>query len=119
MIQFYFSVEVATTEKISQLSTSACGALGDIFRCGPLPLPVGDLSTVSDEAKTKEHRDTVKDVFTWGDDEATQIDLVTRLSKLLKSAKEIKVTNILLACARMYACMYGYSCLCVFSGSQY
>lgn len=85
-----FPVEVAATAKISQLLTSACGALGEIFRSGPLSQPVGDLSILSDQSKDKEWEETVKDVLTCSEDELTQLDLVTCLSKLLKSAKEIK-----------------------------
>ena len=78
---------------------SACGALGETFRTAPLPLPVGDLSTLSDQNKdnNQEWEETLKRVLTCSKDELTQLDLVMCLSKLLKSAKEIKacmhVTN--------------------------
>lgn len=89
---YLFPVEVATTAKISQLSTLACGALGETFRSGPLPFPVGNLSILSDQSRDtdQEWEETLKHVLTCCKDELTQLELVICLSKLLKSAKEIK-----------------------------
>lgn len=68
---------------------SACSALGDIFRSGPLPLPEGPGVQSGDKGETGEMHPL--DIVTCNDDELTQQDLVTCLSKILKSAKEIKV----------------------------
>lgn len=85
------TVEVASTAMISQLSMSACSALGDIFRSGPLPLPVGPGDQSTDKGETGDKQPQFEDVMTHGDNELTQRVLVTCLSKILKSAREIKV----------------------------
>lgn len=79
-------VTVASTAKISQLSMSACSALGDIFRSGPLPLPEGRAGGQSGDKEGD-------DIVTGNDDELSQQMLVTCLSKILKSAKEVKVMD--------------------------
>ena len=96
----YTAVEVATTAKISQLCTSACGALGDIFRSGPLPLPLGPMD-LEGKLGTPEATEVIKDILSRDDSdggELTQLDLVLSLSKLLVSAKEIKVSVLLSVC---------------------
>ena len=76
---------------------SACASLGEILRSGPLPLPTGrDLSSSASLSDTGEggedkREQNIKDVLTGKGNELTQQDLVTCLSKLLKSAKDIKV----------------------------
>ena len=77
---------------------SACSALGDIFRSGPLPLPpegpaAGGQS--GDKGDTGEKQSLAKDMTTGNDDELSQQDLVTCLSKILQSAKEIKVCTVI------------------------
>ena len=83
-------VVLASTAKISQLSMSACSALGDIFRSGPLPLLPGGPAAAGDQSGDN-GPSSVKDIVTGSDDELSQQDLVTCLSKILQSAKEIKV----------------------------
>ena len=87
----HFIVEVASTAKISQLSMLACSALGDIFRSGPLPFPEGDPLGEKDGELVQA---LIMAVSTGIDGELTQRNLVTCLSKLLKSAKEIKVLKV-------------------------
>ena len=70
---------------------SACSALGDIFRSGPLPLPVEPQDQSADKGETTEEQPQVEDVVTHDDNELTQRALVTCLNKILKSAREIKV----------------------------
>ena len=72
---------------------SACSALGDIFRNGPLPLPEGPGGQSGDKGETGEKKPL--DVVTCDDDVLTQRDLVTCLSKILKSAKETKVCTVI------------------------
>ena len=101
------SVEVATTAKISQLCTSACGALGDIVRSRPLPLPLGDLPVdLEGKLGTPEATEVIKGVLNRGDSgsELTQVYLVLSLSKLLTSAKEIKASVCLSVCTFKNEC---------------
>ena len=86
-------VVLASTAKISQLSMSACSALGDIFRSGPLPLPPKGPAAAGDQSG--DNGASVKGIVTGSDDELSQRDLVTCLSKILQSAKEIKVCIII------------------------
>ena len=88
----YTAVDIANSAKVSQLCTSACGALGDMFRSGPLPLPIGDLPTdLEEKFGTPKAKEAVKVLLGRSGDELTQLDLVLYLSNLLMSAKEIKV----------------------------
>ena len=87
---------------------SACGALGDIFRSGPLSLPTGDPSGSSDKGKD-EGEQMEEDVLT--SSELTQLDLVKCLSNMLKTTKEIKVKkNMCLTRLCVCVCV----CVCVF-----
>ena len=72
---------------------SACSALGDIFRSGPLPLPPEGSAAAGDQSG--DNGASVKGIVTGNDDELSQRDLVTCLSKILQSAKEIKVCIII------------------------
>ena len=94
-----FIVDVAFSARISQLSLSACSALGDIFRSGPLPLPVGSRPQSAKDNGEREREvqppSSIKDDMVCSStDELTQRDLVSSLSKILKSAKEIKVRTL-------------------------
>lgn len=75
---------------------SACSALGDIFRSGPLPLPGGPGGQSGDVGDGEEKQPLVKeDIVTCSDDVLSQQDLVACLSKILQSAKEIKVCRLI------------------------
>jgi hypothetical protein len=88
---------LASAAKISQLSMSACSALGDIFRSGPLPLPPGGgpVDQSGGKGDTGEKQPSIEDIVTGRNDELNQRDLVSCLSKILQSAKEIKVCTVI------------------------
>ena len=91
---------------------------------------MGDLSPSSGEGKAEASDTDTTDVLTLSEGLLTQRDIVTSLSKLLKSAKESKVLcetflcmrlcfvsvnvmNILCMRTRVCVCVYVHLCLCV------
>lgn len=74
---------------MSQLSSSACSALGDIFRSGPLPLLDGGEQVVSDDSGSNNEQ-----VLNVSQEELTKKTLVNVLCKKFKSGKEVKVGTV-------------------------
>lgn len=56
-----------------------------------MPVGSGGQSADKEETRKELHVPSTEDVVTHGNNELTQWDLVTCLSKILKSAREIKV----------------------------
>ena len=74
---------------------------------------MGDLSPSSDEGKAEAIETVNKDVLTPEEVTLTQRDIVTSLSKLLKSAKEGKVYIVCVLVFNSTMCLYYMVCVCV------
>lgn len=85
---FIFVVELIMNTQATQLVSSACQALGNIFRSGTLPLPTGG------EGGEEEGGGGEMEVEEEGEEEVvTKLKLVESLVQLSKNAKHDKVSS--------------------------